>query len=115
MANPASTARSAENGDRLAADNERLQSEMAELRAELSRLSTTLTDMASHRYEALRDRAAGVAEDVVRQGAVWRDQAYSRAGEMEADVERSIRERPIAAVAIAAGIGYLVGLISRSR
>lgn len=114
MANPA-TPRPAENGDRLAADNARLEAEMAELRAELSRLSATLSDIASHRYEAFRDRAAGVAEDVVRQGAALRDHAYSRAGEMEAEMERSIRERPIAAVAIAAGVGYLVGLISRSR
>ncbi|WP_181700299.1 DUF883 family protein [Chthonobacter albigriseus] len=115
MANTGSTARTPESNEQMQADNARLQSEIAELKAELARLSSTIGTIANRRYEDLRDRASGYAEDFARQGAALRDQAYERAGVMEQEVERSIRERPLAAVAIAAGVGYLVGLISRSR
>lgn len=101
--------------EQMQAENVRLQNEIDELKTELSRLSQTIGTIANRRYEDLRGRASAYADDFARQGAALRDQAYERAGAMEAEVERSIRERPLAAVAIAAGVGYLVGLISRSR
>ncbi|WP_181706232.1 glycine zipper domain-containing protein [Chthonobacter rhizosphaerae] len=97
------------------ADTRRLQDELAELRRELTRVSSLVGDIATNRYEAAKERAAGYAEEAVRQGAVLRDEAYARAGALEAEAERTIRERPLAAVAIAAGVGYIIGLISRSR
>lgn len=96
------------------AETRRLEDEMAELRKELARVSSLVGDIATHRYEAAKERAAGYADEAMRQGAVLRDEAYARAGALEAEAERTIRERPLTAVAVAAGVGYLIGLISRS-
>lgn len=97
------------------AETRRLEDELAELKKELARVSSLVGDIATHRYEAAKDRAAGYADEAMRQGAVLRDEAYARAGALEAEAERTIRERPLTAVAVAAGVGYLIGLISRSR
>ncbi|WP_075216839.1 DUF883 family protein [Mongoliimonas terrestris] len=96
------------------AESRRLEDELAELKKELARVSSLVGDIATHRYEAAKDRAAGYADEAMRQGAVLRDEAYARAGALEAEAERTIRERPLTAVAVAAGVGYLIGLISRS-
>lgn len=96
-------------------DTRRLQDEIAELKRELARVSGLVGDIATNRYEAAKGRAAGYAEEAVRRGEALREEAYARAGALEAEAERTIRERPLTAVAVAAGIGYLIGLISRSR
>lgn len=88
--------------------------DIAELRRELSRLSSMVSDMAQNRYTQYRSQAADVADDVMNRGYALRDEAYARAGAMEEEMQRTVRERPLTAVAVAAGIGYLIGLISRS-
>lgn len=88
--------------------------DIAELRRELAKLSSMVSDMAQNRYSQYRGQAAEVADDVMSRGYALRDEAYARAGAMEEEMQRTVRERPLTAVAVAAGIGYLIGLISRS-
>jgi ElaB/YqjD/DUF883 family membrane-anchored ribosome-binding protein len=88
--------------------------DIAELRRELSKLSAMVTDMAQNRYSQYREQAADVADDVMSRGYALRDEAYAKAGALEEEMQRTVRDRPLTAVAVAAGIGYLIGLISRS-
>ncbi|WP_165645138.1 DUF883 family protein [Oharaeibacter diazotrophicus] len=87
--------------------------DVAELRREISRLSGLVSDMAQTRYAKVKDQAAGVAQEVVDRGSELGEEAYRRASAMEREVERSIRDRPLTAVALAATAGYLLGLFSR--
>lgn len=89
--------------------------DMAELRAELNRLSRMVSDMAQNRYSNLREQAQGVAQDWTERGMQMRDDAMAKASAWEDELQRSVRDRPITAVAIAAGVGYLIGLLSRSH
>ncbi len=91
-----------------------LSNDIADLKRELNRVAGMVGDMASNRYSEYREQASGVAGDLAERGAALRDEAYARASALEEEVERSVRERPLTAVAIAAGVGYLVGLLSRS-
>lgn len=87
--------------------------DVAELRREITRLSGLVSDMAQSRYAKVKDQAAGVAQEVVDRGSEIGEEAYRRASAMEREVERSIRDRPLTAVALAATAGYLLGLFSR--
>ncbi len=112
MANTSSGAAASAVGDDL--NVEGLKNDVAELKREIAKLSSMVGDMAEKRYDQFRSQAAGVAQDYVDRGMALKDEAYERATAMEREVEKSIRERPIAAVAIAAGVGYLIGLVSRA-
>lgn len=109
--------RSTESNGRLIDEREReaIGSELDALRTEVSRLAELLGDIAGNRYASLREQASGLAEDVAHRGAVLRDEAFARAGALEEELQRTVRQRPLTAVAIAAGVGYLVGLLSRSH
>jgi len=87
--------------------------DVAELRREITRLSGLVSDMAQTRYAKVKDQAAGVAQEVVDRGSELGEEAYRRASAMEREVERTIRDRPLTAVALAATAGYLIGLFSR--
>lgn len=113
MANTTSarTAGSAEPIETTAA-NER---DMAELKAEMNRLSRLVGEMAQNRYANFREQAQGMAQDWTERGMQMRDEAMAKAGAWEEDLQRTVRERPITAVAVAVGVGYLIGLLSRSH
>jgi len=87
--------------------------DVAELKREIARLSGLVSEMAQSRYAKVKDQAAGVAQDVVDRGSEIGEEAYRRASAMEREVERTIRDRPLTAVALAATAGYLLGLFSR--
>lgn len=93
----------------------RRSDEMAELRAEVSRLSNLVSDMVSSRYQRAKSQATGLAEDLSERGAELQDKVVSRATELEKQMERTVRDRPLTAVAIAAGVGYLAGLLTHPR
>jgi len=73
--------------------------EIARLRAQVERL------MRDRVTPAVAD-AAGRAEEAAYQA---RDYAHAKVE----TVARSVRERPLTALAIAAGVGYLLGRVSR--
>ena len=85
------------------------------IKAELGRLSSMVSARAETRYAAYREKAESVAQDRTDRGMRMKDEAMARAGAIEEDLQRSVRGRPLTAVAIAAGVGYLIGLLSRSR
>ena len=97
------------------AEKRAMSDEMAELRQEIGRLTSMVSDMAGSRYQRLRDQASEMAGDVAYRGAALKDEAVARAGMLEEEMQRTVRDRPLTSVAIAAGVGYLVGLLSRSH
>ncbi len=97
-----------------AADNkdiDDLKAQIDALKADISALTGTVRDIGKNRAEAFRTAASD-------QAGVWRDQGEAamqeaRAKGMQAygTAEQSVRDNPAMAVGIAAGIGFLTGLI----
>jgi ElaB/YqjD/DUF883 family membrane-anchored ribosome-binding protein len=94
-------------GEPTAAD---LTADLAALRADITRLSDTIAGLV--RTQADHAGAVGDARDQLsRAAADAQDSALGAA----ADLERRIERNPLTAVLIAAGLGIMLGMMSRSR
>lgn len=92
-------------------DIDELKAQISALKSDLSTLTGTVKDIGKSRAEAFK----GAASD---QANAWRDQgdaavreAKMRGREAYSSAEASVRENPAMAVGIAAGVGFLTGLI----
>lgn len=63
-------------------------------------MGAQVRDAASEKYNDLRDKAVGYYED-----------GRERAQEWEQSIESYVKEKPLQAVLIAAGVGVLLGLL----
>ncbi|MDD2869223.1 hypothetical protein [Neomegalonema sp.] len=92
---------------------EDLEKQLADLKAELKDARAKLKEQAedyleegSARARQLYRRARAGAHDIRERGAHAFDDASS-------ELERRVEERPLQAVAVALGVGLLIGLVSR--
>ena len=108
-------------------NTERLQKDLTAVKNDISALTEQLTDVlnsyadkaskqARQGYKQARSRADSLASDWSGVASDWQDRglaAYEDARDaaysLEESLEDQIQERPLAAVAIAAGIGFLIG------
>ncbi len=81
---------------------ESLEAQIATLKADLAALSTTIADMVK-----------SGAGDYVRQGREQAEAAVDSAYAYGEALEEKITKNPLAAVLVALGLGFLVGLLSR--
>lgn len=72
-------------------DAEALAKQVEAIRADLQNLSSTVKNIAGKRFDIAQDKATEVA----------------------ADAEAAIKQNPLTAVAIAAGLGFLFGVFTR--
>ncbi len=79
---------------------------MNDAKAQISQLRDQVQNLMSERVTPALSNAANTAEDYARQA---RDMASDQA-DMLSD---QVRESPLAAILIAAGVGYLLGRIAR--
>ena len=79
---------------------------MNDAKAQIAQLRDQVQNLMSERVTPALSNAAGQAEDYARQA---RDMASDQA-EVLSD---QVRESPLAAIMIAAGVGYLLGRIAR--
>ena len=79
---------------------------MNDAKAQIAQLRDQVQNLMSERVTPALSNAVGTAEDYARQA---RDMASDQA-EMLSD---QVRESPLAAIMIAAGVGYLLGRIAR--
>lgn len=64
-------------------------------------------------YNQVRSNADDLMSDWSQRGSALADQAYDTAMSLEESLEDSISERPLAAVGIAAAVGFLIGFTFR--
>jgi ElaB/YqjD/DUF883 family membrane-anchored ribosome-binding protein len=83
-------------------------------------ISSALNDFASRagkearrNYAEARSGADDMISDWSRRGSALADQAYDTALSFEESLEDTIADRPLAAIGIAAAIGFLVGFTVR--
>lgn len=87
--------------------------QMAVLRDDIANLTATLAEYGKAQGLALKASAAQKAAGVAENGAQTAQALKATAEKTYADTEDAVRANPAAAMGIAAGIGFLVGLMAR--
>ena len=105
-----SSTKSARDSEQAAED---LATDIEQLKADIAKLARQLQETGEHSYGAAR-RAAGEGVDQLRaQGEVALESLRSSANDLERQITDTVREKPVTALAIAAGVGFLFALLAR--
>jgi ElaB/YqjD/DUF883 family membrane-anchored ribosome-binding protein len=84
-----------------------------DLKEEIASISRTLSALGGQKVDDYRDTMERLTSDAVAASFKAFDSARSEAISLEEGFERQIREHPLRAIGIAAGIGFLFALMSR--
>lgn len=109
----AAAASKARAGNGTKATPEDLEAEIARLREDVARLTDQLARTGEHTVSAAKRAARDGADHVRARGEAAVEALRSNAGDVEQQVTDAVREKPITALAIAAGIGYFLAMLSR--
>src|SRR5262245_31955800 len=104
MATVASRPEKSENGGRVTQD---LEADIQQLKGDIAKLAKQLAMTSEHSYGAVRRATAEGADQLRLQGEAALETIRTNAKDIEQQVLASVREKPVTALAIAAGIGFL--------
>lgn len=90
-----------------------LQAEVAALRAEIEALAARLSAIGGKSHEAGRLAASLGVDGLRARGDAALAGIQAEFDEVEERLTRKVREKPFTALAVAAGVGYLLALLSR--
>jgi ElaB/YqjD/DUF883 family membrane-anchored ribosome-binding protein len=90
-----------------------LEAELRQLREDIAQLREQLAKTGQHSYGAARRAASEGVEQLRAQGEAAFDNLRTNAKDFEDQLAASVREKPVTALAIAAGVGYFLALLSR--
>lgn len=71
----------------------------------------SMAEKATDQLKGMADRASGVAGRVAEQGREAGERVQDVAGNFKGAVDKSIREQPMATLALAAVVGFLLGAL----
>ena len=103
---------------------ERLQKDVDAVKNDISALADQISDVleafkgdarkqAKRTYKQARANVDSVMSDVGQRGSDALDAAQNYAGTLEESLEDAITQRPLAAVGLAVGLGFLIGVTWR--
>jgi ElaB/YqjD/DUF883 family membrane-anchored ribosome-binding protein len=92
-----------------------LSQQVDTLKADISRLTETITAMGKQKAQSTKQDVELKALLLKERGKEALDSAGTEINRLSAEAERNVRERPMTALAIAAGIGLLVGLLTSRK
>ena len=103
---------------------ERLQKDVAAVKNDISALADQISDVleafkgdarkqAKRTYKQARANVDSVMSDVGKRSSDALDAAQDYAGTLEESLEDAITQRPLAAVGLAVGLGFLIGVTWR--
>lgn len=95
---------------RAKAASEDLSRQIEVLREEIARLAGELRKSGQRSAAAAGNVAADGVEALRAQGEVAMEALRESASDLERELARNVREKPVTTLAIAAGIGFLLGL-----
>lgn len=84
-----------------------------DLKNEIASLSRTLSALGGQKVDDYKDTVEKITADAVSASLKAFDAARSEAMSLERGFERQVREHPLRAIGIAAGVGFLFALLSR--
>ena len=94
-------------------NSEDLAAEIEQLRKDLASLTETLKAIGLEKADSAKDEIRGRAAEFAAAGRRQVESLSGSASEIEAEMARSVREKPLQSLAIAAAVGLVLGLISR--
>jgi len=83
-----------------------LQEQFEALRAEMKEMSALITEGLGERADMAKGKAAETAAEMA-------SDAKDKVTQLHADAEKAISANPLAAIAIFAGVGFLLGAVTR--
>ena len=107
------TAEKAGNQAREALSELEMQQRIDDLKNEIASISRTLQAMGGQKVEDYKDTVEKLAADAVSASLKAFDYARTEAASLEQSFERQVRENPLRAIGIAAGVGFLFALLTR--
>ncbi len=111
MATAASRSEKSENGGRVSTRD--LETDIQQLRDDIAKLAKQMTATGEHSYSAARRAATEGADQLRLQGEAALETIRANAKDIEQQVLTTVREKPVTALAVAAGIGFLLALMTR--
>lgn len=84
-----------------------------DLKNEIASLSRTLSALGGQKVDDYKDSVEKLAAEAVNASMNAFDTVRSEAMSLEEGIERQIRDHPLRAIGIAAGVGFLFALLSR--
>ncbi|MCG7504573.1 DUF883 family protein [Mesorhizobium retamae] len=90
-----------------------LEADIRQLQADIEKLTRQLAETGEHGFTAARRVAAQGAEHLRQQGEAAMEKLRGNAHDIEDQLAATVREKPITALAMAAGAGFLFALLSR--
>ena len=103
---------------------ERLEKDVTAVKNDIAALTEQITDalnnfagtagkQARRGYKQARANAEQAMDDMTERGSAMMDAAQDAASSIEESLEEVITQRPLATVAVALGIGFLIGVTWR--
>lgn len=90
-----------------------LEAQVSQLQDDLKSITETLSKLTGEKAEEVRDIAQTEIRQLKRRGQHMLEEAQDQAGEYEQQLKDKIREKPLTAVAAAAGIGFVLAILTR--
>jgi ElaB/YqjD/DUF883 family membrane-anchored ribosome-binding protein len=73
-----------------------------------------MADKTAERFRSMADQAEGVASRVAEQGREAGERMQEVAGNFKSAVDRSVKDQPMATLAMAAAVGFVLGALWKS-
>ncbi len=90
-----------------------LEAQVAQLQADIRAISDTLAKLTGEKVEGARALATNEVKQLQARGQHMLDDAQEQVSQAEKQLKDSIREKPLTAVAAAAGLGFVFALLTR--
>src|SRR5690606_40672868 len=90
-----------------------LQTQVEQLREDIAAIAATLANLGSQTVREEKQTAKQTYQRAFMQGEDMVDDLKVKAQDIEAQLTATVRERPLASLATALGIGYLLAILSR--
>ena len=90
-----------------------VEADLRQLREDVAKLTEQLARTGQHSFGAAKRAASDGFEQLKAQGGAAVEGLKDNARDLEDQLAAKVREKPITALAIAAGVGYFMALISR--
>lgn len=102
-----------ENGAKTTATEADLEADIRQLREDIAKLAEQIQKTGQHGYGAARRAATDGVDQLRAQGEAALEGLKTSAKDIEEQLISSVKEKPITALAIAAGIGYFLAILNR--
>jgi len=113
LAAAADTAEASVRGTAAETRERELEAQVAQLQSDLKSITETLGKLTGDKVGEARAIAKTELRNIQAKGEELLSEAQDHASEMEKQLKDTIREKPLTAVAAAAGIGFVFALLTR--